>query len=145
MFHYGTLSNRCRFRNGNIYRLPHVRLKVWLAKINSALLMEHIAGAHRLNSEIKRSPDATFGLRPREAGCLGTVSDEPFPRTFRVEINKFNRPGLGSQVVTMMQPTESGQRHDLGVTSWLHAWSAMGRIFSQSQMRSVEMVIADIF
>ncbi len=45
----------------------------------------------------------------------------------------------------MMQTTEPGKRHDLGVTSWLRAWSAMGRIFFQSQMRSVEVVIADVF
>ena len=45
----------------------------------------------------------------------------------------------------MMQPTESGEGHDLGGTSWLRAWSAMGRVFFQSQMRSVEMEIADVF
>jgi len=45
----------------------------------------------------------------------------------------------------MMQTTESGERYDLGVTNWLRAWSAMGRVFFQLQMRSVEVVIADVF
>ncbi len=43
-----------------------------------------------------------------------------------------------------MQTTKPGQRHDLGVTSWLRAWSAMGRIFFQSEMSSVEVVIAEL-
>src|SRR6266481_7276467 len=55
------------------------------------------------------------------------------------------RRGLGSQVVTMMQTTESWERHYLGATIWLRAWVGHGRVFFQSEMSSVEVVIADIF
>ncbi len=82
-------------------------------------------------------------LAHRHARILRTLPVDHTIFCFRYP--DFHHGLLGSQVVTMMQTAESWERYDLGATIWLRAWSVMGRVFFQFQMRSVEMVIADVF
>jgi len=132
---YSGLRTRQAQRRGR--RRNPVRRLLCFVKIESTPFAEHIADSHGLNFEIKRSPDAAFVSFKRGRNAWERLSGSSSPELSE-SIVSGNRPLLGSPVVTMMQTTESGKRHDLGVTSWLRAWSAMGRVSFQFQMRSLE-------
>jgi hypothetical protein len=115
--------------------------------------VEHIADVYRLNLEINRSLDVPIGASLQEHQPCETVFGIELSlnsKNAKLKINASQSSSiemlqLRSPIVAMMQTTNSRKRQNLGIIFLLSSRPWVGRVFLQSQMCAVAVIIAHVF